>query len=102
MYGILTKNSNKHASYFKWLTNQSSDVVVADPTHSTAVMVSAVERGDAARLAAEMKVGKYGDQFPEDTFVPLAVAPLMDALTRRSTGFSALALDGPPSFGQEV
>jgi hypothetical protein len=32
-----------------------------------------VERGHAARLAAEMKVGKYGDHFPDDTFVPLAV-----------------------------
>jgi hypothetical protein len=29
--------------------------------------------GHAARLAAEMKVGKYGDHFPDDTFVPLAV-----------------------------
>jgi hypothetical protein len=37
-----------------------ADVVVADPTHSTAVMATAVERGHAARLAAEMKVGKYG------------------------------------------
>jgi hypothetical protein len=36
-------------------------------------MVTAVERGHAARLAAEMKVGKYGDHFPDDTFVPLAV-----------------------------
>jgi hypothetical protein len=31
-----------------------ADVVVADPTRSTAVMVTAVERGHAARLAAEM------------------------------------------------
>jgi hypothetical protein len=50
-----------------------ADVVVADPTRSTAVMVTAVERGHAARLAAEMKVGKYGDHFPDETFVPLAV-----------------------------
>jgi hypothetical protein len=50
-----------------------ADVVVTDPTRSTAVMVTAVERGHAARLAAEMKVGKYGDHFPDDTFVPLAV-----------------------------
>jgi hypothetical protein len=50
-----------------------ADVVVADPTRSTAVMVTAVERGHAARLVAEMKVGKYGDHFPDDTFVPLAV-----------------------------
>jgi hypothetical protein len=34
----------------------------------------AVEREHVARLvAAEMKVGKYGDHFPDDTFVPLAV-----------------------------
>jgi hypothetical protein len=78
-----------------------ADVVVADPTRSTAVMVTAVERGHAARLAAQMKVGKYGDHFPDDTFVPLAVET-SGALTRRSTGFLALALDGPPSFGQEV
>jgi hypothetical protein len=77
-----------------------ADVVVADPTRSTAVMVPAVERGHAARLAAEMKVGKYGDHFPDDTFVPLAIET--GALTRRLTGFLALALDGPPSFGQEV
>jgi hypothetical protein len=50
-----------------------ADVVVADPTRSTAVMVTAVERGHAARLAAEMKVRKYGDYLPDDTFVPLAV-----------------------------
>jgi hypothetical protein len=36
-----------------------------------------VERGHAARLAAEMKVGKYGDHFPDDTFVPLAVETLI-------------------------
>jgi hypothetical protein len=48
-----------------------ADVVVAYPTRSTAVMVTAVERGHAARL--DMKVGKYGDHFPDDTFVPLAV-----------------------------
>jgi hypothetical protein len=50
-----------------------ADVVVADPTRSTAVMVTAVERGHAARLAAKMKVGKYGNHYPDDTFVPLAV-----------------------------
>jgi hypothetical protein len=51
-----------------------ADVVVTDPTRSTAVMVTAVERGHAARLAAEMKVGlKYGNHFPDDTFVPLAI-----------------------------
>jgi hypothetical protein len=50
-----------------------ADVVVAVPTRSTAVMVTAVERGHAARLSTEMKVGKYGDHFPDDTFVPLAV-----------------------------
>jgi hypothetical protein len=59
-----------------------ADVVVADPTRSTAVMVTAVEREHAARLAAEIKVGKYGHHFPDDllqaeqrydTFVPLAV-----------------------------
>jgi hypothetical protein len=50
-----------------------ADVVAADPIRSTAVIVTAVERGHAARLAAEMKVGKYGDHFPDDTFVPLAV-----------------------------
>jgi hypothetical protein len=50
-----------------------ADVVVADPTRSTAVMVTAVERGHAARLAAEMNVGRYGDLFPDDTFVPLAI-----------------------------
>jgi hypothetical protein len=33
----------------------------------------AVERGHAARLAADVKVGKYGDHFPDDTFVPFAV-----------------------------
>jgi hypothetical protein len=39
-----------------------ADVVVADPTRSTAV-----ERGHAARLAADIvKVGKYGDHFPDD------------------------------------
>jgi hypothetical protein len=47
-------------------------VVVADPTRSTTVMVTVVERGHAARLAAEMKVGKYGDHFPDDIFVPQA------------------------------
>jgi hypothetical protein len=47
---------------------------VADPTRSAAVMVTAVERGHAARLAADMKVGKYGNHFPDsDTFLPLAV-----------------------------
>jgi hypothetical protein len=50
-----------------------ADIMVADPTRSTAVMVTAVERGHAARLAAEMKVGKYGDHFSDDNFVPLAV-----------------------------
>jgi hypothetical protein len=50
-----------------------ADVVVADPTRSTAVMVTAVERGHAAWLAADMKVGKYEDHFPDDTFVPLPV-----------------------------
>jgi hypothetical protein len=50
-----------------------ADMVVADPTRSMAVMVTAVERGHAARLAAEMKVGKYGNHFSDDTFVPLAV-----------------------------
>jgi hypothetical protein len=49
-----------------------TDVVVADPTCSTPVMVTAVERGQPARLAAKMKVGKYGDHFPDDTFVSLA------------------------------
>jgi hypothetical protein len=34
--------------------------------------VTAVERGHAARLAVEMKVGKYGDHFPDDTFASLA------------------------------
>jgi hypothetical protein len=38
-----------------------ADIVLADLTRSTTVMVTAVERGHAARLAAEMKVGKYGD-----------------------------------------
>jgi predicted NAD/FAD-dependent oxidoreductase len=49
-----------------------ADVVVADPTRSTAVMVTVVDRGHgaAARLAAEMKDGKYGDHFPNNTFVP--------------------------------
>jgi hypothetical protein len=72
-----------------------ADVVVADLTRSTAVTVTAVERGHAARLAADMKVGKYGNHFPDDTFVPLAVesyGSLTGALTQRSTGFSALAL----------
>jgi hypothetical protein len=50
-----------------------ADMVLADPTRSTAVMVTAVERGHAARLAADMKVRKYGDHFPDDTFVPLAL-----------------------------
>jgi hypothetical protein len=50
-----------------------ADVVVADPIRSAAFMVTAVERGHAARLAAEMKVEKYGGHFPDDTFVPLAV-----------------------------
>jgi hypothetical protein len=50
-----------------------ADVVVANLTRSTAVMVTAMKRGHAAWLAAEMKVGKYGDHFPDDTFVPLAV-----------------------------
>jgi hypothetical protein len=49
-----------------------ADVVVADPTRSMAVMVTAVERGHAAQLTAEIKVGKYGDHFPDDTFIPLA------------------------------
>jgi hypothetical protein len=77
-----------------------ADVVVADSTRSTAVMVTTVERGHVARLAADMKVGKYGNHFPDDTFIPLAVG-LTGALTRRSTGFSVLALDKPPSFGQD-
>jgi hypothetical protein len=47
-----------------------ADVVVADPTRSTAVMVTAVKRGHAARLVA---FGKYGNHFPDDTFVPLVV-----------------------------
>jgi hypothetical protein len=33
-----------------------ADVLVADPTRSMAVMVTAVERGHAARLAAERGV----------------------------------------------
>jgi hypothetical protein len=35
-----------------------ADVVVADPTRSMAVMVTAVEREHAVRLAADMKLGK--------------------------------------------
>ena len=50
-----------------------ADVVVADPTRSTAVAVTAVERGHAARVAAQMKEGKYADHSPDDTFIPLAV-----------------------------
>ena len=50
-----------------------ADVVVADPTRSTAVAVTAVERGHAARVAAQIKAGKYADHFPDDTFIPLAV-----------------------------
>jgi hypothetical protein len=84
-----------------------ADVVVADPTQSTAVMVTAVERGHAARLAAEMKVGKYGDHIPNDTFVLLAVETY-GCLDLAFDGFfgtcarRAAELDGPPSFGQEV
>jgi hypothetical protein len=70
-----------------------ADMVVADRTRSTAVMVTVVERGHAARLAADMKVGKYGDHFPHDTFVPLAV---------ETYGCLDSAFDGSPSFGQEV
>jgi hypothetical protein len=68
------------------------------------VMVTAVsKRGHAARLAAEMTAGKYGDHFPDDTFVPLAVETYAGALTQRSTCTSlALALDEPLSFGQEA
>jgi hypothetical protein len=74
-----------------------ANVVVAAPTRSTAVMVIAVERGHAARLAANMKIGKYGNRFPDDTFVPspLAVGTYGCPLTPRSTGFLVLALDGP-------
>jgi hypothetical protein len=62
-----------------------ADVVVANPTRSTAIMVTTEERGHAARLAADMKVGKYGNHFPDDTFVPLAV---------ESYGLLDLAFDG--------
>jgi hypothetical protein len=65
-----------------------ADVVVAEPTRSTAVMVTAVERRHAARLAADMKVGKYGDHFSDDTFVPLAV---------ETYGCLDSAFDGPVS-----
>jgi hypothetical protein len=67
-----------------------ADVVVADPTRSTAVMVTAVERGHAARLAAEMSEGwdRYGDHFRDDTFVPLAV---------ETYGCLDSAFDGPAS-----
>lgn len=50
-----------------------ADVVVADPTRSTAILVTPVTRVHAARLGAQVKVGKYGGHFPDDTFIPLAV-----------------------------
>jgi hypothetical protein len=74
---------------------------MADPTRSTAVMVTVVERGHAARLAADMKGGRYGNYFPDDTFVPLAVETY--GCLDSAFDFLALAmLDGPPSFEQEV
>jgi hypothetical protein len=68
-------------------------------------MVTAVERGHAARLAADLKVGKYGNHFPNDTFVPLAVETYgcLDSAFDGFLGTGArLALDGPLSFGQEA
>jgi hypothetical protein len=48
--------------------------------------VTAVEREHAAQLVLDMNVGKYGDLFPNDTFVPLAA--------ETSYGCLDLALDG--------
>jgi hypothetical protein len=53
------------------------DLVAANPRGDSRLLagvVVAVERGHAARLAAEIMVGsKNSDHFPDDTFVLLAV-----------------------------
>jgi hypothetical protein len=70
--------------------------------YQMAVMVTA-PGGARTRCtaAAEIKVVKYGNHFPETPLFRLR-SRLTDASARRSTGFLAFALDGPPSFGQEV
>jgi hypothetical protein len=44
-------------------------------------------RARRARLAADMKVGKYGNHFPDDIFVPLAVETYGGCLDSAFDGF---------------
>jgi hypothetical protein len=50
---------------------------------------------------AEMKVGKYGDHFPDDTFVSLAVETY-GCLDSAFDGFLGTCARRAASFGQEV
>ena len=50
-----------------------ADVTVADPLREGLIPEAAVERGRAAREAAQAKAVKYGDHPADDTFIPLAV-----------------------------
>ena len=50
-----------------------ADVTVADPLRDGMLPEAAVERGRAARDAAQAKAVKYGDHPADDTFIPLAV-----------------------------
>jgi hypothetical protein len=50
-----------------------ADVTVADPLREGLIPEAAVERGRAAREAAQTKAVKYGDHPADDTFIPLAV-----------------------------
>jgi hypothetical protein len=49
-----------------------------------------------------MKVGKYGDHFPNATFVPLAVETYgcLDSAFGGFLGTCARRLDGPPALGR--
>jgi hypothetical protein len=50
-----------------------ADVTVADPLREGLIPEAGVERGRAAREAAQAKAVKYGDHPADDTFIPLAV-----------------------------
>jgi hypothetical protein len=50
-----------------------ANVTVADPLREGLIPEAAIERGRAARGAAQAKAVKYGDHPANDTFIPLAV-----------------------------
>jgi hypothetical protein len=50
-----------------------ADVTVADTLREGSIPEAAVERGRAAREAAQAKAVKYGGHPADDTFIPLAI-----------------------------